>query len=125
MTIQVVMEVFVLIKIKNVSYAVDDVHEATAFYQDALGITPQFVDGARWAQFRVDGSTFALSAGEETPDGMEAGAVITFEVDNLVDFVRGLRDKGIAVSELREMNGHGSTCWFRDPTGNVVQLYGR
>ncbi|MCL6637910.1 MAG: VOC family protein [Alicyclobacillus sp.] len=113
-----------MVRIKNVYYPVADMSEGVAFYQALLGLSPQFVDGERWAQFKVDGVTFALSGEGETPAGLQGGAV-TLEVEDLADAVAELQARGLTVSPVRDMGPHGKTCWLRDPFGNFVQLYSR
>lgn len=112
-----------LVTVKNVCYPVDNVEVSVNFYQDILGLPLQFVDGTRWAQFRLNGISFALSGRQETPDELRSQAVVTFEVENLESLVSVLQARGVNVSSIRSMNGHGKTCWFCDPSENVVQLF--
>ncbi len=112
-----------MVKIKNVYYAVSDVQEASEFYQKMLGLQLQFIDGNQWAQFKVNGETFALGGPEEVPSVAKAGAVVTFEVENLSDAKERLKENNVEVSEVRDMGSHGKTCWFLDPSDNVVQLF--
>jgi predicted enzyme related to lactoylglutathione lyase len=109
--------------VKNVYYPVNDMRLSVQFYQDVLGLPLQFVDGERWAQFKLNGINFALAGSSETPDVRHTQAFITFEVDSLEEVTYVLHEKGIIFSPIRHMNGHGRTCWFRDPADNVVQLF--
>jgi predicted enzyme related to lactoylglutathione lyase len=112
-----------LIKIKNVFYAVSDVKKTSEFYQNILGLQLQFIDENQWAQFKVNGLTFALGGPDEVPNEIKTGAVVTFEVDDLSEVKDELERTGLKVSEIREMGSHGKTCWFLDPAENIVQLY--
>ena len=112
-----------LMKIKNVYYGVSDVQGSSEFYQKTLGLELQFIDGNQWAQFNVNGETFALGGPEEVPSAVKTGAVVTFEVESLMLVRKRLKEKNIEVSETRDMGSHGKTCWFLDPSDNVIQLY--
>ncbi|WP_085991181.1 VOC family protein [Oceanobacillus senegalensis] len=112
-----------MIKIKNVFYRVSNMKETSEFYQEVLGLPLQFVDRDQWAQFKVNGVTFALGGREEVPHDLEAGAVVTFEVENLNEARKQLEQHDVQVSDVRDMGGHGSTCYFLDPSKNIVQLY--
>lgn len=112
-----------MVKIKNVYYAVSDVQEASEFYQKTLGLQLQFIDRNQWAQFKVNGETFALGGKEEVPSAVKTGAVVTFEVESLWDAAKKLKENDVEVSETRDMGSHGKTCWFLDPFDNVIQLY--
>ncbi|WP_067932451.1 VOC family protein [Alicyclobacillus kakegawensis] len=114
-----------MVRVKNVYLPVADMAAAVRFYESLLGLAPQVVDGERWAQFKVQGVTFALGGMGETPEGVDAGGVVTFEVEDLCGAVERLRSCGVTVSPVRDMGDHGRTCWFRDPFGNPVQLYAR
>ena len=97
--------------------------ETSDFYEKVLGIPMQFLDRDQWAQFKVNGVTFALGGPEEVPKALESGAVITFEVENLTATKELLENKGLEVSEIRDMGSHGKTCYFYDPSKNIVQLF--
>lgn len=49
--------------------------------------------------------------------------MVTFEVEDIVRFKNELEKNGILVSEIRDMGDHGKTCYFHDPSHNVVQLH--
>ncbi|HEY3796893.1 MAG TPA: hypothetical protein VGL58_00940 [Caulobacteraceae bacterium] len=47
---------------------VDDVAAAVAAWSQALGATPTFVDGERWAQFDVAGGRLCLAGADRASD---------------------------------------------------------
>ncbi|WP_281242066.1 VOC family protein [Lentibacillus persicus] len=104
-------------------YGVSNMEETKDFYQDVLGLSLQFADRDQWAQFKVNGLTFALGGPKEVPEELKGGAVVTFEVENLNKSIKELQNKGVNISRVRDMGSHGSTCYFRDPSNNLVQLY--
>ena len=97
--------------------------ETSKFYEEILGIPLQFLDRDQWAQFKVDGITFALGGPEEVPTELATGAVVTFEVENLNDTKKQLEQSGIKVNDIRDMGSHGKACYFFDPSNNIVQLF--
>jgi predicted enzyme related to lactoylglutathione lyase len=111
-------------RIQNAYYVARGMDAAVAFYRDALGLKLKFQDGARWAQFDAGGSNFSLSSTEEAaPDA--AGGVVVFEVTDLEAMAGAITAAGGTVLGRRDMGSHGRTLTFRDPAGNVLQLFER
>jgi len=48
-----------------------------------------------------------------------------FEVDDIDAMTPSLKAAGGQVLDTRDMGDHGRTLSFRDPDGNLVQLYQR
>jgi predicted enzyme related to lactoylglutathione lyase len=111
-------------KLQNAYYVTRDMERAVGFYRDALGLSLKFQDGAKWAQFDAGGVNFSLSAPEEAAPAA-AGAVVIFEVDDLNAARTRLTANGATVMDSRDMGSHGRSLTFRDPDGNVVQLFQR
>ena len=111
-------------KLQNAYYVTRDMDRAVAFYRDALGLGLKFQDGARWAQFDAGGVNFSISSPEEAA-ATAAGATVIFEVDDLETAREGLAAHGAEVLDTRDMGGHGRSLTFRDPDGNIVQLFQR
>ncbi len=111
-------------KLQNAYYVTRDMNRAVAFYQQALGLTMKFQDGEQWAQFDAGGVNFSLSSPEEG-GAANGGAVVIFEVDDMADVAERLARAGAEIVAQRDMGGHGKSLSFRDPDGNVVQLFQR
>jgi predicted enzyme related to lactoylglutathione lyase len=111
-------------KLQNAYYVVGDMDRAVAFYRDALGMKVKFQDGAKWAQFDAGGVNFSLSSPEEAAQGA-TGAVVIFEVEDLDAARSGVEQAGASVLDTRDMGAHGRSLTFRDPDGNLVQLFQR
>ncbi len=106
-------------RINVVFLYVSDMERSLAFYRDVLGI-PLEGDGD-WAESTFsDGVRFALhqAHGEVTP-GTE---VIDFEVADIDDAARRLRDAGVDVGPVARQD-YGCSADFRDPDGYVLQLF--
>lgn len=111
-------------RIQNAYYVVNNVSETATFYRDVLGLKLMFQDGERWAQFDAGGGNFSLGAPEEAAPGA-AGAVVVFEVTDLEQAAGRIAAAGGEILARRDMGAHGRTLAFRDPAGNVVQLFAR
>ncbi|MFN8558251.1 MAG: VOC family protein [Dehalococcoidia bacterium] len=111
-------------KLQNAYYVTGDMERAVAFYRDALGLRMKFQDGAKWAQFDAGGVNFSLSSPAEAASGA-VGAVVIFEVDDLDAIRARLEAGGATVLDSRDMGAHGRALTFRDPDGNLVQLFQR
>ena len=113
-------------KLQNVYVATAHLDETVRFYRDALGLRLTFRHADRWAQFDLDGGSFAVSAageGSATPGG---GAVVVFEVDDLETAIGVLRGHGVsAEGGVVDMGPHGRYVTVRDPGGNPIQLFQR
>ena len=111
-------------RIQNAYYVARNMSETVAFYRDALGLKPKFQDGERWAQFDAGGANFSLSSTDEAPMDA-AGGVVVFEVTELEAMADRITAAGGEVLGRRDMGSHGRTLTFRDPGGNVLQLFER
>jgi predicted enzyme related to lactoylglutathione lyase len=111
-------------RMQNAYVVTGDMERAVAFYRDALGLAMKFQDGPKWAQFDAGGVNFSLSSIGEAAAGA-SGATVIFEVDD-IDVARpAIEAAGGAVDGLRDMGSHGRVLTFRDPDGNIVQLFQR
>lgn len=111
-------------KLQNAYYVTGDMERAVGFYRDALGLNLVFQDGAKWTQFKAGGVNFAMASDEEAPDGA-VGATVVFEVDDIAAMSASIASAGGELLGERDMGNHGKTLTFRDPDGNLVQLYQR
>lgn len=111
-------------RIQNVYYVTDDMNESVAFYRDVLGLKMKFQDGERWAQLDANGSNFSLSSKEEAAKGA-VGATVVFEVTGMDQMATQIAAAGGEILGTRDMGSHGRTLTFRDPVGNIAQLFER
>jgi predicted enzyme related to lactoylglutathione lyase len=110
-------------KLQNAYYITRDMDRAVAFYRDALGLKLGFQDGEKWAQLKAGDSNVALSSAEEGAPGA-VGATLVLETDDIAAAKAQLEAHGATIIEQRKM-GSGDALTFRDPDGNLVQLYQR
>lgn len=111
-------------RIHSTFYWTDDMDTAVAFYRDALGLDLRFQAGENWAEFDVDGATFALhgTRGQPMPPG--GGAAVVFEVDDVEVARRQLAARGVVFEgDITDVPESGRFATFRDPAGNVVQIF--
>jgi len=104
-------------------YYVDDWDGAVAFYRDALGLKPLYVEQG-WAEFEVGtgGGRIALHA----KDGHHHGSTAThvsLQVRDIDATVRALVAKGTRVVEPVRREEFGAIATVADPSGNVIGLY--
>ncbi len=111
-------------RVQSVYYTVKDMDRAAAFYETVFGMKLKFRDGAKWTQFDAGNVSFALSSAEESAS-TEGGAVVALEVDDLDAYVARMTEAGATLLQQRDMGAHGKVAAFRDPEGNVVQLFAK
>lgn len=111
-------------KLQNAYYVTRDMARSIGFYRDALGLDLIFQDGEKWTQFKAGGINFAMASDEEAPEGA-VGATVVFEVEDIAAMMSSIADAGGEILGERDMADHGKTLTFRDPDGNLVQLYQR
>ena len=109
-------------RIKSSYYVIQNMDRALGFYQAALGLKLRFRDGANWAQFDAPAGSFALSSAAEAPPGAVGGTIV-FEVESLEASEQAVVQQGGTILDRRDMGSHGRTLTFRDPEGNIAQLY--
>ena len=110
--------------------AVKDLARAKTFYEGKLRLKKGLTDEAGVATYRSGGSTLVVYQSEFA--GTNKATALTFDVDDIEDEVRALKDKGIAFEhyELEGLTPRGDiyeaegmkTAWFKDPDGNILSL---
>ena len=109
--------------------AVKDLDRARKFYEDTLGLKEVddfgegFVVKSGDTKFSVYRSEFA---------GTNKATALTFDVDDIEEEVRTLKDKGIFFEhyDMPDLTQRGDlyvaegfkTAWFKDPDGNILSL---
>jgi predicted enzyme related to lactoylglutathione lyase len=111
-------------KLQNAYYITGDMDRAVAFYRDTLGLALTFQDGDKWAQMKAGDVNFSLSSPDEGAEGA-TGAVVIFEVDDIAASRDRIAAGGAEIVDQRDMGDHGKALTFRDPDGNLVQLFQR
>ena len=111
-------------RVQSVYYTVKDMDRAVAFYEQTFGMKLKFRDGDKWAQFDAGNVNFALSSPEESAS-LEGGAVTAFEVDEMAPYQAAIEAAGCTILQQRDMGSHGRVLAFRDPDGNIVQLFAK
>lgn len=97
---------------------------AVALYRDSLGFALTFQDGGKWPQMKAGDVNFSLSSPDEGAAGA-TGAVVIFEVDDIAASRDQISAGGAEIGDERDMGDQGKALTFRDPDGNIVQLFER
>ena len=103
----------------TVWYHVRDLDAGRRFYRETLGFEETAVDFAeRWSELRRGAMAIGLAEGEPQPDG---GVAHVDVVDVKADADR-LREQGVEVGIVLELQGALRLLDVYDPDGNRVQL---
>ncbi|MBM4335948.1 MAG: lactoylglutathione lyase [Deltaproteobacteria bacterium] len=108
--------------VHHVSINVHDADLVGRFYTDVLGLEtlprPDFPFKGLW--LRAGGQQIHLIevAGHVAPEGQH----FAFEVDDIESICAALAARGVTVSPPRTLPGAGRQAFFRDPSGNLIEL---
>jgi predicted enzyme related to lactoylglutathione lyase len=136
-------------KIGCLEIPVSDVKKAVSFYENVLGLKKTY-EHPVWASFNVGGVTFALAASgtKKSEKGAKvckscslcvlryaagkmkldkeaptATSVIYFEVENLDETYKNLKEQGVRfITEPKEQGWGGRTAVMLDPDNNIIVL---
>jgi catechol 2,3-dioxygenase-like lactoylglutathione lyase family enzyme len=110
--------------------AVKDLDRARKFYEDNLGLkeVDDFGEG-----FMLKSGDTKLSVYKSEFAGTNKATALNFDVENIEDEVRALKEKGITFEryqlegltpkgDIFEGEGGFKTAWFKDPDGNILSL---
>jgi len=113
-------------RVDNAHYWTKDMDATVAFYRDTLGLALRMQMGEDWAEFDVAGTTVALHGTREGHAPPQDGATVVFEVDDLEGEMNALRGRNVEFEgEVSEVPGYGRFVSFRDPDGNLLQIFER
>lgn len=110
---------------------VRDMEAMRAFYEDVLGFTLDRALSENWLEYRIGPNTLALARPFLTPDdppapeGM-AALQLAFRVEreDVDACAKTLAEKGVpALSPPTDRDFGHRTLFFRDPDGNVLEIY--
>jgi catechol 2,3-dioxygenase-like lactoylglutathione lyase family enzyme len=111
--------------------AVKDLDRARRFYEEQLGLE---------AKEAMDGEVLEVRSGDSVLNvyrsefaGTNKATALTFDVDDIEEEIRELKDKGIFFEQydMPGLERHGDmyvaegmkTAWFKDPDGNILSLF--
>ena len=111
--------------------AVKDLDRARRFYEEQLGLD---------AKEAMDGEVLEVRSGDTLVNvyrsefaGTNKATALTFDVDDIGEEVRTLKEKGIFFEQydMPGMDRQGDiyvaegvkTAWFKDPDGNILSLF--
>lgn len=109
--------------------AVKDLDRARKFYEENLGLkeVDDFGEG-----FMLKSGDTQVSVYRSEFAGTNKATALTFDVDDIEDEVRSLKEKGVSFEhyDLEGLTPKGDiyegegmkTAWFKDPDGNILSL---
>ena len=109
--------------------AVKDLDRARKFYEENLGLkeVDDFGEG-----FMLKSGDTQVSVYRSEFAGTNKATALTFDVEDIEDEVRSLKEKGISFEryDLEGLTPKGDiyegegmkTAWFKDPDGNILSL---
>jgi catechol 2,3-dioxygenase-like lactoylglutathione lyase family enzyme len=110
--------------------AVKDLDRAREFYEGKLGLKAEEEWGGEGVTLKSGDTLINVYRSEFA--GTNKATALTFDVDDIQEEVRDLKDKGIAFEhyELEGLTPMGDiyegegmkTAWFKDPDGNILSL---
>ncbi|MBI1850473.1 MAG: VOC family protein [Planctomycetes bacterium] len=111
-------------RITSVSYETRDLGGAIEWYTKVLGLKLRFRKGD-WAEFETGGAALALHQTRGgSPPGGPSNATAIFEVDDVRSVRAILGERGVVcIGEIQDVGGAGWLTSFRDPEGNVFDLW--
>lgn len=116
---------------ERIGYAVvltKDFAAAKEWYVNALGMEPAELDeDGKWAAFRFSGggAALALHGGVPLPVMAVMPTVVpSIEVTDIEGTVAALKARGVDfIKEVHDVPGRIRTADFRDPEGNLIQVF--
>jgi catechol 2,3-dioxygenase-like lactoylglutathione lyase family enzyme len=111
--------------------AVRDLDRAKQFYRDTLGLKATDEWGGEGVTLK-SGDT-AINVYKSEFAGTNKATALNFEVDDIEDEVKVLKDKGVMFEhyqlegltpegDIYRGEGGFKTAWFKDPDGNILSL---
>jgi predicted enzyme related to lactoylglutathione lyase len=100
-----------------------------AWYRDNLGLPLETWGGAilRWPEDKAgDGGLTVWSVAKRETDWFgpsTASFMINYRVDDLMQLLAQLKQKGIEVVKGPDVDENGKFAWIMDPEGNKVELW--
>jgi catechol 2,3-dioxygenase-like lactoylglutathione lyase family enzyme len=107
-----------------------DMAKMRRFYQDVLGFEVARELGPQWVEYRVGENVLALTErglmfdDAATPQGaLSLQMAFRMGHDELEEGIAGLRAAGVVVDGPADQPWGHRTAFFRDPDGNVLELF--
>jgi catechol 2,3-dioxygenase-like lactoylglutathione lyase family enzyme len=117
----------------SANIAVRDLDKAREFYEGTLGLKPVATQGEELIVFQSGNSKLNVYRSQYA--GTNKATAVTWEVDDIEATVRELKAKGVTFehydlpgSRLEgdvHVDGDMKVAWFKDPDGNILNLYSR
>lgn len=111
--------------------AVKDMQVAAKFYETALGLQKESVEGEEVITYRSGNARINVYRSQYA--GSNKATTLVWNVGDEIDTIaRTLKDKGIAFEHYDlpgltlegdiHVGGHMKVAWFKDPDGNILSI---
>jgi predicted enzyme related to lactoylglutathione lyase len=102
-------------------YHVDDCERSVAFYRDALGLKPLYVERG-WVEFQV-GTGGRIALHPRHPRDPADVTQVSLQVRDIDATLQELTGRGAHLVEPVRREDFGAIATVADPSGNVIGLY--
>ena len=116
--------------IGGVFFRANNPAESSAWYQQHLGIAPDWEHGKAFAWRHADnpqkpGMTVWSQFASDTAyfGNLDQQYMINYRVDNLDTLLDALRQEGVWIDDKREDSDYGRFAWIKDCDGNRIELW--
>jgi catechol 2,3-dioxygenase-like lactoylglutathione lyase family enzyme len=113
--------------LNHISLPVRDLEQSKRFYAEVLG-GRLVLDGPDAAEVVLAGTVIALSSRGGTPQGPDAEyphVGLEIAPEQLLPMKRWLEEHGVRTHDLWTRNGRTALMFFKDPSGNLFEVYCR
>ena len=116
--------------VAHVCFFVSNLEQSIQFYRDKLGLKPVFEfhkpDGRHYGQYFHAGERTFIELFEIKPTATPEGQSFhhfCLEVDDIQALAAQWRERGVAVSEIKQGTDRSWQAWLADPDGNRIELH--
>jgi predicted enzyme related to lactoylglutathione lyase len=104
-------------------YVVKNIKAARRFYEEILELKLTHEFKNEWFEYDLDGATFVVAKEDKTHRAPISGAMLAFEVEDLVKTVEALKQKNVKVSLECLETPVCHIALILDPSGNEIMLH--
>jgi catechol 2,3-dioxygenase-like lactoylglutathione lyase family enzyme len=108
--------------VHHVSLNVDDAEKTGRFYIDVLGLEVLPRPELGFPGYWLKSGSQEIHLIQVNDHRVPGGEHFAFQVDDIDEVCRELRERGVKVSQPMQIPMAGKQAFLRDPSGNLVEL---